>query len=159
VKDKVPRSNAGVRAAIFGLLLTTLLGFVVAIRCAAETNSAGSQTTQSICSILSSDSPLVEGSRVLVKGQYVAHAHGAMLQDSSCRGKVLFLRYLDGGPYFQFCESDRLSREFGCPGGKNGPIVTISGVLGRPHGSKDGLLTIERILEYVSSRTGEPVEP
>ena len=145
-------------AAIFGLLLTTLLSCAMTTPRAAE-KLAGPQTTQSVCSILSSDSPLVEGSRVLVKGQYVAHAHGAMLQDSSCSGKVLFLRYLDGGPYFQFCESDRLSREFGCPGGMNGPIVTVSGILGRRHDSKDGLLTIERILEYVSSRTGESVEP
>lgn len=145
--------------AIFGLLLTSSLSCAMTIPCAAETKPAGSQAAQSVCSVLSSDSPLVEGSRVLVKGQYVVHAHGAMLQDSSCRGKVLFLRYLDGGPYFKFCESDRLSREFGCPGGMNGPIVTVSGILGRRDDSKNGLFTIERILEYVSSRTGEPVEP
>jgi hypothetical protein len=101
----------------------------------------------------------VEGSRVIVKGQYVLHEHGAMLQDPSCRDKVLFLRYLDGGPYFQFCESDRLSREFGCPGGMNGPIVTVSGVVSRRHDSKNGLLTVEKILAYVSTRTGERVEP
>ena len=146
-------------AAIPVLLLTVSLCCALTIPCAAETKPPGPQATQSVCSVLSSDSPLIEGSRVLVKGQYVVHAHGAMLQDSRCRGKVLFLRYLDGGPYFQFCESDRLSREFGCPGGKNAPIVTVSGVLGRRDDSKNGLFTIERIVEYVSSRTGEPVEP
>jgi hypothetical protein len=145
-------------AAIFWLLLTSLLGFATSMPGATETKPPGAQTSQSVCSILSSESPNVEGSRVLVLGQYVVHEHGAMLQDASCRDKVLFLRYLEGGPYFRFCESDRLSREFGCPGGMNGPIVKISGVLGR-HDSKNGVLTIESILEYVSSRTGEPVEP
>jgi hypothetical protein len=146
-------------AAIFALLPISLLGCAVTMPDAEQVNPPGAQTAQSVCSILSSESPHVEGSRVLVKGQYVGHAHGAMLQDSSCRGKVLFLRYLDGGPHFQFCASDRLSREFGCPGGMNGPIVTVRGVLGLRHDSKDGLLTIEKIVEYVSSRTGEPVEP
>jgi hypothetical protein len=114
---------------------------------------------QSVCSVLSSESPHAEGSRVIVKGQYVQHAHGAMLLDSGCKDEVLFLTYLDGGPYFQFCESDRLSREFGCPGGMNGPIVTVSGALSRRSDSKNGSLMVEKILAYESTRTGERVEP
>jgi len=145
--------------AIFGLLLASVLGCAMTAPGAAEAEPLVAQGDQSVCSIFSLKSPNVEGSRVIVRGQYVQHAHGAMLQDPSCRDKVLILRYLDGGPRFQFCESDRLSREFGCPAAMNGPIVTVSGVLSRRHDSRSGLLTVEKILAYESTRTGERVEP
>jgi hypothetical protein len=139
--------------------MTSALGCAMTAPGSADAELPSAKAIQDICSVLSSESAQGQGSRVTVRGQFVVHEHGAMLQDSSCRDRVLFLRYLDGGPYFQFCESDRLSREFGCPGGMNGPIVTVSGVLNRRHGSKNGLLTVEKILAYVSTRTGERVEP
>jgi hypothetical protein len=144
---------------IFGLLLASLLGCAMAGQDGSETQRASAQTYQTVCSVLGSSSAHVKDSSVTVKGYLVVHAHGAALRDAKCGDKAIFLRYQDGGPYFQFCESDRLSREFGCPAGKNGPIVTVSGMLSRRDSSKNGALTVEKILEYTSTRTGERVDP
>ena len=144
---------------VMGVLLSSLLG-------CAETELDGSRTPPSrdygyetVCSVFSSKGTHAIDSRVIVKAHLILHAHGAMLRDSAYRGKTIFLRYQEGGPYLDTCGSDRLSREFGCPPGMNGPIMTISGVFSRRDSSKYGDLTVERILEYASTRTGERVEP
>src|SRR5262245_52337923 len=109
----------------FRYLLASLLGCATAAQDGPETQRTSAQAYQTVCSALSSKSAHVENSLVTVKGDLVVHEHGALLRDSKCRDKTIFLRYQDLGPYFQFCDSDRLSREFGCPAGKNGPIVTV----------------------------------
>ncbi len=144
---------------ILGCLLSSLFGCATTELDGSETPPSGDQAYETICSIFSSKDAHATEPRVTVKAHLVLHAHGAMLRDSTCRGKTIFLRYQEGGPYLDTCESDRLSREFGCPPGKNGPIVTISGVFSRRDSSKYGELTVERILEYASTRTGERVEP
>jgi hypothetical protein len=144
---------------ILGALLISMIGCAMTELDGSETPPSGDQAYQTVCSVLSSKGAHVDDSRVTVKAHLILHAHGAMLRDTGCRGKTIFLRYQDGGPYLKVCESDRLSSEFGCPAGKNGPIVTISGVLSRRDSSKNGVLTVERILEYASTRTGERVEP
>lgn len=147
------------RIGIFGLPLTLLLASAMAAQDGSKTQRAGTEAYQSVCSVLASSSGHGEDSPVTVRGFLFVHAHGAMLRDAACADRSIFLRYQNGGPYFQFCESDRLSREFGCPAGKNGPIVTVSGTLRHRDSSKHGALTVEKILEYTSSRTGERVDP
>jgi hypothetical protein len=144
---------------ILGPLMISLLGCAITELDGSETPPSRDQAYQTVCSVFSSNGAHVEDSRVTVKAHLVLHAHGAMLRDSACRGKTIFLRYQEAGPYLDICESDRLSREFGCPAGKNGPIVTLSGVLSRRGSSKYGDLTVERIVEYASTRTGERVDP
>jgi hypothetical protein len=144
---------------ILGPLMISLLGCAMTELDGSETPPSPDLTYQTVCSVFSLKGPHVEGSRVTVKAHLVLLAHGYMLRDSACRGKTIFLRYQEDGPYLDTCESDRLSREFGCPSGKNGPIVTLSGVGSRRGSSKYGELTVERILEYASTRTGERVEP
>ena len=143
---------------IFGPLMS-LLGCAMTELDGSTTPLARDQAYQTVCSVFSSKGPHVENSRVTVKAHLVLHAHGAMLRDSSCRARTIFLRYQESGPYLDTCESDRLSREFGCPAGMNGPIVTLSGVLSRRGSSKYGELTVERVVEYASTRTGARVEP
>jgi hypothetical protein len=147
------------RISILGALMISLLGCAVTELDGSETPPSRDQAYQTVCSVFSSKGADEENSRVTVKARLVLHEHGAMLRDSACRGKTIFLRYQEGGPYFETCESDRLSHEIGCPPVMNGPIVTISGVLSRRGSSKYGELTVERILEYASTRTGERVEP
>jgi hypothetical protein len=144
---------------ISGLLMIALLGCAMTDLDGSETPPSRDQAYQTVCSVFSSKGARLEDSRVTVKAHLVLHAHGAMLRDSACREKTIFLRYQEGGPYLDTCESDRLSREFGCPPGMNGPIVTVNGVWSRRGSSKYGDLTVERILEYASTRTGERVEP
>jgi hypothetical protein len=144
---------------ILGCLLSSLLGCATTELDGSESPPSGDQAYQTVCSAFPSSGALVVDSRITVKAHLVMHAHGAMLRDSACRGKTIFLRYQEGGPYLNTCDSDRRSREFGCPPGKNGPIVTVIGVLSRRGSSKYAELTVESILEYASTRTGERVEP
>jgi hypothetical protein len=139
--------------------MISMLGCAVSELDGSETPPSRDQAYQTVCSAFSSKGANVGGSRVTVKAHLVLHAHGAMLRDSACRGRTIFLRFQEGGPYLETCDSDRLSREFGCPAGKNGPIVMVSGVLSRRDSSKYWELTVEKILEYASTRTGERVEP
>jgi len=144
---------------ILGTLLISLHGCAMTELDGSETPPSRDQAYQTVCSVFASKGAHVENYRVTVKAHLVLHAHGAMLRDSACRGRTIFLRSQEGGPYLDTCESDRLSREFGCPAGMNGPIVTLSGVLNSRGSSKYGELTVERVLEYASTRTGERVEP
>jgi hypothetical protein len=144
---------------ILGALMISLLGCSMTELDGLETPPSRDQAYQTVCSVFSSKGAHLENSRITVKAHLVLHAHGAMLRDSACRGRTIFLRYQEEGPFLDTCGSDRLSHEFGCPPGKNGPIVTLSGVLGRRGSSKYGELTVERILEYASTRTGDRVEP
>ena len=172
MKGKVPSSYTGVRAAqlnslgvmrkghgIMGVLLSVLLGCATTELDGSRTPPSRDQAYETVCSVFSSKGAHAGDSHVTVKAHLIVHAHGAMLRDSACRGKAIFLRYQEGGPYLDTCGSDRLSREFGCPPGMNGPIMTISGVFSRRGSSRYGELTVERILEYASTRTGERVEP
>jgi len=142
-----------------GVLLSFLLGCAATELDGSKTPPSSDHAYETVCSVFSSKGAHAIDSHVTVKAHLILHAHGAMLRDSACREKTIFLRYQEGGPYLDTCESDRLSREFGCPPGMNGPITTISGVFSRRNSSKYGELTVERILEYASTRTGKRVEP
>jgi hypothetical protein len=144
---------------IMGVLLSSLLGCAATEVDGSKTPPSSDHAYETVCSVFSSKGTYASNSHVTVKAHLIVHAHGAMLRDSACRGKTIFLRYREGGPYLDTCGSDRLSHEFGCPPGMNGPIMTISGVFSRRHSSKYGELTVERIVEYASTRTGERVEP
>jgi hypothetical protein len=149
----------GKHIGILGCLLISLLGCATTELDGSETPPSRDQAYQTVCSVFSSKGAPAVDLHVTVKAHLVLHAHGAMLRDSACRGKTIFLRSQEGGPHLDTCESDRLSHEFGCPPGKNGPIVTISGVFRRRDSAKYGELTVEKIIEYASTRTGERVEP
>jgi len=153
-------SNTSHRIAIIGLLLTFLCGCTKTAGVASQPETNELHSVHSVCAVLEPDAHF-SGPHITVRGQFVGLAHSAELKDSVCDHKTLSLAYVEGGPRFSFCESERLSREFGCPGGRNGPIVTVRGVLSRGRGSnpETGIFAIEEIVAYESTRTGKTVSP
>ena len=146
--------------AIIGLLLSLLCGCtkIASVASQPETNELNS--VQSVCTVLEPDAHF-SGPHITVRGQFVGLAHSSELKDSGCDDKTLMLAYVVGGPRFSFCESEHLMQEFGCPGGMNGPIVTVRGVLslGRGSNPETGIFAIEEIVAYESTRTGKAVSP
>jgi hypothetical protein len=89
-----------------------------------QTETAELHPVQSVCAVLKPDVHFSDP-HITVRGQLVVLSHSAVLTDPTCDDKRLSVEYVAGGPHFLFCESERLSEEFGCPGGRNGPIVTV----------------------------------
>src|SRR5689334_5851922 len=94
---------------ILGCLLSSLLGCTTTELDGSVTPPSGDQAYQTVCSAFTSGGMHKVDSRITVKAHLVMHAHGAMLRDSACRGNTIFLRYQQGGPYLDTCESDHLS--------------------------------------------------
>jgi hypothetical protein len=149
------------RIAIFGLLLSLLCGCARNGRMESQTGTAELHPVQSVCAVLKPDAHFSDP-HITVRGQLGVLSHSAVLTDSTCDDKRLLVEYVAGGPHFLFCESERLSEEFGCPGGRNGPIVTVRGVLSSRSPSADPsmwIFAIEEIVAYESTRTGKSVTP
>ena len=112
---------------------------------------------QSVC-----DLPAIqaarEGQRVKVRGLFTMHAHGFFLRDEKCPGYTLILNHAANSPDISLCTPDRLLQVFGCPGGNdNGPIVTVSGVLGPSKKTMPevGIITVDEMADFENVRTGE----
>jgi hypothetical protein len=147
--------------AIFGLLLSLLCGCVEHGGIESQTETAELHPVQSVCAVLKPDAHFSDP-HVTVRGQLVLLSHSAVLTDTACDDKRLAVEYVAGGPHFLFCESERLSHEFGCPAGRNGPLVTVRGVMSSRAPSADRnmwILAIEEIVAYESTRTGKRVTP
>ena len=146
--------------AIIGLLLSFLCGCAKTAGVASQAETNELHSVQSICTVLEPDAHFPDP-HITVRGQFVGLAHSSVLKDAACDDKTLLLAYVVGGPHFSFCESEQLTREFGCPGGLNGPIVTVRGVLslGRGSNPETGIFAIEEIVAYESTRTGKTVPP
>lgn len=146
--------------AIIGLLLGFLCGCAKTAGVASQAETNELHSVQSVCTALEPGAQFPDP-HITVRGQYVGLAHHSELKDSACEGKTLLMKYVVGGPHFSFCESEQITREFGCPGGMNGPIVTVRGVLSLGSGSnpETGIFAIEEIVAYESTRTGKTVSP
>ena len=127
---------------------------------ASQTGTVAPDPVHTVCSVLEPDAHFADP-HITVRGQFVAGMHEVFLKDSTCDSKTLFLHHIAGGPPFLFCESERLTQEFGCPGGMNGPLVTVKGVLelGKWSSSSTGVFVVEEIVAYESTRTGKRVVP
>jgi hypothetical protein len=143
-----------------GLLAALLCGCARTTGVASQSETAEPPPVQTVCSILEPGAHFSDP-HITVRGQFVGLVEGSLLKDSTCDSKTLLLSYVSGGPRFLFCESEQLTREFGCPGGQNGPIVTIRGVMspGRGPTPETGVFAIEEIIAYESTRTGKAVLP
>ena len=148
------------RIAILGLVLSFLCGCARTTGAAAQAEASELHSVHSVCTALEPGAHFPDP-HITVRGQFVILAHSSELKDSACGDKTLLLRHVVGGPHFLFCESEHLTQEFGCPGGMNGPIVTIRGVLslGRGANPETGIFAIEEILAYESTRSGKTVSP
>lgn len=146
--------------AIVGLLLSFLCGCTTTAGVASQPATNELHSVLSVCSVLEPGAHF-SAPHITVRGQFVGLAHSSRLTDPACDDKALTLAYVAGGPHFSFCESEQLTREFGCPGGMNEPIVTVRGVLTLGRGSKPdaGVFAIEEIVAYESARTGKTVSP
>lgn len=146
--------------AIIGLLLSFLCGCAKTADVTSRAQTNDLHSVLSVCTVLEPDAHF-PGPHIIVRGQFVGLAHSSVLKDSACDDKTLLLAHVVGGPHFSFCESEPLTREFGCPGGLNGPIMTVRGVLslGRGSNPKTGIFAIEEIVAYESTRTGKAVSP
>ena len=146
--------------AIIGLLLSFLCGCAKTAGVASQAENNELRSVQSVCTALGPDAHFPDP-HITVRGLFVGLEHSSMLKDSACDDKTLLLAYVVGGPRFSFCESEHLMQEFGCPGGMNGPIVTVRGVLSPGRGSipETGIFAIEEIVAYESTRTGKIVSP
>jgi len=148
------------RIAIHGLLVALLCGCAKTAVVTSHSEAAEPRPVHTVCSILEPEAHFSDP-HITVRGQFVQLAHSALLMDPACDRKALHLSYVSGGPHFLFCESEQLTRELGCPGGVNDPIVTVRGVLlpGRGSSPETGFLAIEEIVAYESTRTGRAVSP
>jgi len=73
---------------------------------------------------------------------------------------MLTLRHTDAGPDITLCTPERLSREFGCPGGNdNGPIVTVVGILNPSRSPRYGEVLVSEMRDFENVRTGERFTP
>jgi len=146
--------------AIISLLMAFLCGCAKTAGEAPQAETHELHSVQSVCTALKPDAHFPDP-HITVRGQYVGLAHSSHLKDPACDDKTMLLAYVVGGPRFSFCESEQLSREFGCPGGRNGPIVTVRGVLslGRGSNPEAGIFAIEEIVAYESTRTGKTLSP
>jgi hypothetical protein len=148
------------RISLLGLLATLLCGCGRTDVIASQSETVALHPVHTVCSILEPGAHFSDP-HITVRGRLLGGMHEILLKDSTCNNKALLLRYIAGGPHFLFCESERLTREFGCPGGVNGPIVTVRGVLSAGRGSnpETGIFAIEEVLAYESTRTGKAVSP
>ena len=103
--------------ATIGLLLSSLCGCAKTADVASQAETNELHSVQSVCTALEPDAHF-PGPHITVRGQFVGLAHSSVLKDSACDDKTLSLRYVVGGPHFSFCESEQLTREFGCPCGR-----------------------------------------
>ena len=142
-------------------ILTVLALSTVAAGCARTAHNAAvsTDTPQSVC-----DLPEIhrssDGKRVQIRGRFDVHAHGVFLRDERCPGAMLSLRRTDAGPDITLCTPDRLSKEFGCPGGNdNGPIVTAVGILNPSKSPRYGEVLVSEMRDFENVRTGERFTP
>ena len=118
---------------------------------------SGAGTIEAVRSVC--DIPVIpEGQRVKIRGLFTPHAHGFFLREEKCPGYMLILRRTADGPDTSLCTPDRLVQVFGCPGGNdNGPIVTVSGVLGPAKIPTVREVTVDEMSDFENVRTGERV--
>ncbi len=101
-------------------------------------------------------SPTVATQRSALRGLLVVHSHGHILTDAKCPDISVILFSVEGGPDISLCDSDTLSRRFGCPaGGDKGPVLTVVGDLSHTTGMP-ATMTVHELkdLEDVPSANG-----
>jgi hypothetical protein len=113
---------------------------------------------QSVCSLPALHRTR-DGQRVQIRGRFDMHAHGVFLRDERCPGYMLTLEQTDNGPNVTLCTPARLAREFGCPGGNDGPIVTVVGILSPSRDSRSGQVMVTEMRDFENARTGERFTP
>lgn len=145
-----PIRRMNVRAAIVVSILCLLGG------CATSDHS-GADEIDAVLGVC--DIPAIpEGQRVKIRGLFTGHAHGVFLRDERCPGYMLTLTRSAHGPDTSLCTPDRLVQVFGCPGGNdNGPVVTVSGVLGPAKIPTVRNVTVDEMTDFQNVRTGERV--
>ena len=95
-----------------------------------------------------------------IRGLFTVHAHGFFLRDDDCPRYMLTLKRVAQGPDISLCTQDRLVQVFGCPGGNdNGPIVTVSGVIGHARIPTVRALMVDEMSDFENVLTGERVIP
>ena len=144
--------------AFLSVLVTLLCGCARTDVVESQSGAVAPHPIYTVCSILEPGAHFSDP-HITVRGRLVGTMHETLLKDSACDSKTLLLRNIAGGPHFLFCESERLTQEFGCPGGMNGPIVTVRGVLSRGSIPETGVFAFEEIMAYESARTGKTVSP
>ncbi len=111
---------------------------------------------RSVCDIPA----ILEGQSVRVRGLFTAYANGYVLIDENCPRYLLSLKRTEHGPDTTLCTPERLVEVFGCPGGNdNGPLVTVSGVIGPVRTPNLRTITVDEMSDFENVRTGEHVIP
>ena len=96
----------------------------------------------------------------MIRGRFDVHAHGTFLRDERCPGHMLALKGTSDGPDISLCTPERLTQEFGCPGGNhNGPIVTVVGILKPSKTPEYGEVLVSEMHDFENARTGERFTP
>jgi hypothetical protein len=117
--------------------------------------AASPDTPQSVCDLPQLHRAF-DRKRVQIRGRFDVHAHGVFLRDDRCPGAMLSLRHTDSSPDLTLCTPERLSQEFGCPGGNdNGPIVTVVGILKPSKSPRYGEILVSEMHDFENVRTGE----
>jgi hypothetical protein len=93
-----------------------------------------------------------DGKRVSIRGRMMVGAHEIFLTDERCPNMQLDLERATSGPDITLCESEELTKEFGCPGGNdNGPIVTTVGILSKSRTPDYAKMVVEEMIDFESA--------
>lgn len=137
-------------------LTVTVLCLIGGCSAGVQPEASAIDAADSVCAIPG----LPEGKHVRIRGLYTVHAHGYFLRDERCPGYMLTLTQAPKGPDISLCTPEELARVFGCPGGNdNGPVVTVSGVLGSARTPTVREVTVERFSDFENVRSRERVTP